>query len=325
MSQASGGEARADAARRLSRLAARQLGLITTAQADSIGLSRRWLYRAQETGKLIRLRRTVYALLGSTPSWRRSVLAAVLAAGPEAVASHETAAQIWGLTSESRSVNDRDFGPADAAIHITVPTERRLEGVVAHRQRLPSLERSRHAFVPVTSPARTLYDLAQTLDSNELGACVDEALRRRIVDLAAIRRTYEAHAGPGRRRIEPLKEVLAGRVPGFDPGANPWERAMDDLWDTLGLPASRRQYRLKVGNRSYRLDRAIPELRLAVEWVGSEFHGQLGRYRDDRLRISDLVQAGWDVVEIAPGWTPERIRRTVMAKVEERTRFLATG
>ena len=44
-------------------------------------------------------------------------------------------------------------------------------------------------------------------------------------------------------------------------------------------------------------DRALPDLRLVVEWVGSEFHGQRGRFDRDRRRISDLVQAGWDVIE----------------------------
>jgi hypothetical protein len=97
---------------------------------------------------------------------------------------------------------------------------------------------------------------------------------------------------------------------------------MDRLWDELGLPAAQCQYWIRTGGQRYRVDRAIPELLLAVEWVGAEYHAQTGRYRRDRLRISDLALAGWEVIEVTPGWTPHRLRRTVMAKVAER-RLLA--
>jgi hypothetical protein len=112
--------------------------------------------------------------------------------------------------------------------------------------------------------------------------------------------------------------VLADRVPGYDPGANDWEQRMDRLWELLGLPPAVRQCTVRVGGHRYRVDRAIPELKLAVEWVGKEFHSLSGRFVRDRLRISDLVQAGWDVVEVTPEWTPERIRATVTAKVAVR-------
>ncbi len=97
---------------------------------------------------------------------------------------------------------------------------------------------------------------------------------------------------------------------------------MDDLWDQLGLPAAERQHVIKTKGGRYRVDRAVVDLRLAIEWVGSEFHGQRGRYNRDRLRISDLVQAGWDVVEVTPNWTPERLQRTVLVKVAERRQLL---
>ena len=97
---------------------------------------------------------------------------------------------------------------------------------------------------------------------------------------------------------------------------------MDRLWDELGLPAAARQHRVTANGRPYRVDRAIPELRLAVEWVGNEFHGQRGRFARDRIRISNLVLAGWNVVEVTPEWTPARLRATVLAKVAERQRLL---
>lgn len=179
--------------------------------------------------------------------------------------------------------------------------------------------------MPVTSVARTLVDLADHFDAERLGRCTDEALRRRIVTLKDLRQVYEATRGPGRRRLAAISQVLAARVPGFDPGANDWERRMDDLWDSLGLPQSVRQYEIRCGNRTYRVDRAIVDLHLAVEWVGTEYHGQVGRFRRDRKRISDLAMAGWDVIEVTTDWTEKRVQRTVMAKVQERRRLLSAS
>jgi very-short-patch-repair endonuclease len=282
---------------------------------DALGLGRSARHRALVTGRATRVRQGVYLLAGGQLTWETVVLAAVLAAGPAAVASHVTAACLWGLF-DGRPPDDVSPG-----IHLIAPKRRDQEGVVAHRQRLGDRDRARRFSVPVTSPARTLFDLSSMVDAGGLGRCTDEALRRGVLDLRRLRRLHDEHAGPGRRRLAPLREVLSDRIPGFDPGANDWERRMDELWDQLGLPSARRQYVIKTEGGRYRVDRAVVELRLAVEWVGNEFHGQRGRYSRDRIRISDLVQAGWDVIEVTPNWAPERLQRTVLAKVAERTRL----
>jgi hypothetical protein len=299
------------------RVGRRQLGLITTQQLDSLGLSRVNREHALTTGRLIRVRRGVYRLPGVQLTWETAVLAAVLAAGPDIVASHWSAAAIWDLF-------DRPTPAATTeCIHLTGPVQRRVQGVSLHRRWLDPRERARRRSVPVTSSARTLFDLADVMDAEDLGRCTDGALRRRVLNLRELHRLLEVHGGGGRRRLRPLRQVLAERLPGYDPGANDWERRMDRLWEQLGLPGAERQYRVTASGRRYRLDRAIPELRLGVEWVGTEFHGQRGRFSQDRIRISDLVQAGWDVVEVTPDWSPDRLRATVLAKVVERLRLFA--
>jgi hypothetical protein len=293
----------------IDRIAGRQLGLITAGQLDAIGLGPKARQIGTATRRLHRVRQGVYRLTGATSTWESAVLAAVLAAGAQAVASHVSAARLWYL------FDGPELSGLPELTHITAPRQRHLTGVVVHVRPLDNRERTRCRSIPLTTPARTLFDLAVMLDADQLGRCTDEALRRRLLSLEELRRIFERHAGGGRRRLQPLRFVLAERVPGFDPGANDWERRMDQLWDRLGLPAARRQYTVKVRGRRYRVDRAIPELKLAVEWVGGEFHSLDGRFVRDRLRISDLVQAGWDVLEVTPHWTPERIRATVMAKV----------
>jgi hypothetical protein len=298
--------------RAIDRIASRQLALVTSTQLDEIGFGRGAREKWLATGRLKRLRRGIYMLPGVAPTWEASVLAAALAVGPGAVVSHLTAAQLWQL------FDGPPPEPVRRSIHVTAPSTHKLAGVKLHRGRLDDRERTRYRSIPLTTPARTLFDLATVLEADQLGCCVDEAVRRRLVTVNELGRLLRQHAGAGRRRLRPLRAVLADRLPGFDPGANKWEQRMDRQWEQLGLPTSRRQYWVTVAGGRCRVDRAVPELKLAVEWVGKAYHSLDGRYVRDRIRISDLVQAGWDVIEVTPEWSPKRIYATVMAKIADR-------
>src|SRR3954451_13082680 len=96
---------------RLARMAARQQALITLDDARAVGLTPDDIEYRCATGRLVRIRRGVFALPGSAPSWQQHVLAACLASGLSAVASHRTAAYLHGL---------RGFEQPDA-IEITEP------------------------------------------------------------------------------------------------------------------------------------------------------------------------------------------------------------
>src|SRR5688572_24217234 len=94
---------------RAARIAERQLGLITGSQARGIGFTRHQIDRRTVTHRWTRVTRDVFAVGGSPPSWRRDALAACLAGPSGTVASHGTAAALWGL------------GPSTALPHVTVP------------------------------------------------------------------------------------------------------------------------------------------------------------------------------------------------------------
>jgi hypothetical protein len=298
------------------RLARHQLGLISVAQLAGIGVSvaaRRGLI---ERGVLVPVRRGVYRTAGSPETWPATVMGAVLAAGPGAVASHATAARLWHLVDGLRRPAPEEAA-AMAGLHVSSARHPRLAGVVAHRARLASDECQVLRAVPVTTLERTLLDLASLLGPASLGGCVDAALRQGA-RLERLRSIAERHAGRGPCRRWPLHEVLAERLPGYDPGANSWERRMDDLWEAMGLPAAERQYAVVVNGRRYVLDRAIVELRIGVEWVGFEYHGQRGRFDRDSFRRADLQGAGWELIEVTSRWSPERICHVVSAAADRR-------
>src|SRR5205807_1777024 len=110
----------------------------------------------------------VYRLPGAPVTWKQKVMAAVLAAGPGAVASHKTAAALWGLAG---------FPPRE--VEVTLPHGKYRPG--CHQSR--SLERvdvTTIDGIPVTRVARTLVDLAGAVSDARLEDAIDDALCRRL-------------------------------------------------------------------------------------------------------------------------------------------------
>jgi len=294
-----------------------QNGLVTSRQLAALGYKPRRTQRLVESGVLVPVRRGVYRLWGATPSWRLYAMAAVLAAGIGAVLSHRSAGVLWGLI---------DQHDESQPLEITTTSNCRLEGVRAHRADIGRREVTKRFGIPVTTAERTMLDLAASIEAVELGRLCDEALRRRILTTEKLRVVVNSHQGPGRRKLKPARAVLSERIPGYDPGANDWELRMDRMWDRLGLPPAKRQYRVRIGRRTYRVDRAIVDLRIAVEWNGFDPHGRRGNMDRDSDRRAALAAAGWYPLDFTSRSRPEVICRTVLAVVEERRRLeLAPG
>jgi hypothetical protein len=297
------------ASRQLAEIAARQYGLITTGQLRELGIDREQRRQLVANGLLRSVRRSVYHLAGAPPSWERTVLAAVLAAGPGGVASHPSAGAVWAL---------KHCDPAPRAIYVSAPRQVRLAGVTTHWRNLENWTQCTHRGIPVTTPEQTILDLAVNLTATELGECIDDALRRRLIRLDRLRRLVEARGNHGRRLLQPLRQALADRIPGYDPGSNDWEHDMDQLWDKLGLPPAVRQHRVRANGHTYWLDRAIPHLKIGIEWNGFEYHGTRSGFDRDSDRRADLAAAGWHMLDFTSRSSPDRICRTVLAVVNQR-------
>ena len=295
---------------RLDRLAGSQYGIVSHGQLRGLGMGPwavEWLLAA---GRAVVVRRRVYRLCGVAPSWRGTVLAAVLAAGDGAVLSHRSAAALWGLV-------DRRL--ESGRLEITCPRQIRMAGVQAHRHRLDPDERTVRGAIPVSTVERTLFDLAESCDRVEIGRHIDEAVRRGLTTVDRLRRLTAHHGRCGRRRSRTFWAAMADRGAGFDPGANDWELRMDRMWERMGLPPARRQYRIRVGGgRSYRPDRAIVEARIAIDWNGFESHGSRTGFDADSDRRNLLAAAGWFPLDFTSRSDPELIGQTVRAVYAQR-------
>lgn len=297
----------------LDEVAGAQRGLVTAAQLADLGVSRRMLRSLTGRGELVAVpgRRGLYRCAGSALDWETAVLAAVLLAGPAAVASHGTAARLWALV-------DRDRPAFRPGIHVVSPRLVRLDGVIAHHVLLDGRERDRRHGVPVTSAARTVLDLAGERDMTaaELGGIVDDGLRRGILNLRQLGALLDRRERRGRPRTATLRAVLADRKAGYQPGANDWEREMDRWWDASGLPEAARQHRVRARGRRYILDRAIVDLRVGVEWNGFGCHGDRSGMDRTSAKELDLASVGWIVLPVTTNTPPEAICRAVLGAVE---------
>ncbi|MCU4187104.1 hypothetical protein K6U06_22270 [Acidiferrimicrobium sp. IK] len=300
------------------RRAARQRMLITVAQLEALGMGENARRHAVAAGDLVRRGRTVLALPGASRTWEDDVLAAVLTAGPGAAASHSSALRLWDL---------HDGVALYPCPELTAPRRRRVPGVRVYQRPLPPAEVTQRAGVPVTTVSRTMLDLSPRLGAGAMGGLVDEALRRRVVSLRELSRVVEAvvdGAGRARDGARLLREVLAERSGEPERGANGWEQRMDRAWDRMGLPPAARQYWIDTPYGAYRVDRAIVELKIAVEWNGFEYHGLRSRFDRDSDRRGHLVAAGWIVLDFTSNSTPEHIVATVQAAVAQRRRELGS-
>ncbi len=273
--------------RRIARLAAANLGVFSRAMAVRLGASEGAIQRRVGSGRWISLYRGVYVLAGTPPSWQRSVLAACLACGRSATASHVSAGALWPMP-----------GVEPGAIEISVPRGRhpRHEGIVIHTTRLTRADVAKLGPIPVTTPARTLIDLAARLPRDGLEEALDDALRRELVTVATMQRRIAA-AG-GRRGIDVLRALVAARDPDAAPPQSPLETRVLRLIRRSGLPEPIRQYEVTDGRRRAVVDFAWPDQRVAVEVDGYRYHSGRRRWENDRARQNMLTLLGWRVIHV---------------------------
>jgi very-short-patch-repair endonuclease len=258
--------------------AATQDGAISVAQLAAAGMRRGAIDHRVATGWLRRIHRGVF-LVGPVAGPRAFEHAALLACGEHAVISHRAAAAVWELLRGCTRVVE---------VTLTAGHRRPQEGIVVHHAPLRRDEIADAGGLRVTSPARTLLDLAAMLPRHELDRAANEA---QVLGLttpeemrALLARTTSRHRGAAT-----LRAVL---------GAGPrltrseLERRMHALVGRLGLPSPCNQARVL----GYTVDFLWPRERVIVETDGFGAHGTRHRFESDRARDARLLAAGYTVL-----------------------------
>ncbi len=288
----------------LAAVAEQQDGLVTRPQTR-VHLTRKQAEYALKTGRLIVIRWGIYRFAGVPITACHPLRAALLAAGPNAVASHRSAAAIWrmpGIVADQPELT------------VPWPIWTRLPGVVSHQSRhLPDHHLTVHDRFPVTSPARTLGDLSAVVGPALLGRVVDDSLRRHLLVLDDLREVHDVLASRGRRRITVLRAVLDDRLPGFHPGGSPEELDVRRVLVDAGLGEPVPQFQVVVGTTVFLFDYAYPDDLIALEFNGFDFHTTRSAFDHDAARYAALTALGWRILPITSATTTRALVDNVRA------------
>ena len=267
---------------RVEELAGRQHGLLTRTQAIAAGLSEAEIGGRLRSGRWYSVHRGVYAMAGAPRTAAQSLLAAVLACGFGAMASHRGAAWVWGLAD-------------DLSLEVTAPTSRRPRGpVFVHRRDMASERPVLRQGIPCTNPLRTVLDLAAIGDAALVDQAIDRGLATRLFTVDALEAQVDRLARSGRRGVRLLRDALDRRLVQERRPPSVLESRMARLLQERGLPIPRREYPVLDGG--YRLDFAWPDFGVCVEVDGYGSHSGWDAFQGDRARQNDLVLAGWVVL-----------------------------
>lgn len=258
-----------------------QLGVITFSQLQLLGMGRGMIRHRLGDGSLHRVFRGVFLLGHAVPPPGALEVAALLACDLKAVISHRSAAALWGLAD----------APVDQVEVIATAGHRRSrQALEVHRTDwLPRTHLRRHRGLPVTSPARTLIDLAAGREPG-LERAVAEAQVLRLI--AQPQLAAELAGAPPYPGIARLRQLIANDSRGFT--RSEAERIVRHLCRQADLPAPQSNVRVC----GWEVDLLWPEHKLVVEVDGFAAHGHRQAFERDRRKQTDLVAAGLRVIRL---------------------------
>lgn len=263
-------------------------GLVTPAMAEQVGIHPTTFRRRAQREDWAKLQRNVWALPGSPSTHRLRCLAALYVVGERALVGRRSAAYEHGLVRDEPDT-----------LELVVPRDRgipRRPGVTAVNSRtLRQADAHEVNGLRLTSPARTVCDLAAVLNDEELLYVAIRARQSGAATEAALREQHARMKGaPGTHRLGRVLDEMHRLDSGFE-----WtvRRGITDA----DLPAPHPEpYALTCPDgRSIDLDIAWPHWRVGVEVAGLVWHNA-AQQTTDHVRHNQATVATWRILYI--GW-----------------------
>jgi very-short-patch-repair endonuclease len=278
------------------RLLKRQRGVLARWQAPAAGLSAAFIDGQLRHGRWQPLYRGVYAAYTGAPPRESLLWAGVLRAGPGAVLSHYSAAELDGLADAPGRV-----------IHVTVGHGRKLSipasergdlvpAIAVHQSARLDIVRHPARTPPRTRIEETVLDLAQFSTSfDEVFSWLSRGCGRRLVTPQQLCRAMKA-----RSRMRWRHQILAALDAVSDGVHSNLEYGyVRDVERPHGLPKANRQVRMLQGMRSYYLDNLYESFGVGVELDGRAYHRAEDRWLDIR---KDNISAASGIVTLRFSW-----------------------
>jgi very-short-patch-repair endonuclease len=265
-------------------LAAKQHGVVTRSQLVEAGVPGHVIDYRVKRRRLHRLYRGVYRVGANAADFEKET-AAVLACGEAAVLSHRSAAGFWKMLP---------FPHYRVSVEVTLLRGCRRPGtsVCVHRFiRLDPDERTRLKGIPVTTPARTLLDLAGSVSARKVEQALAAAIREGLTDMEEIGRLLARYP---RRSGAPMLQALVDRdrEPAFT------RSEAEERFLMLIRRARLQMPEVNASVSGYEVDFLWRGQRLIVEIDGFAFHSSSGAFERDRRRDAVLTGAGFRVVRV---------------------------
>jgi very-short-patch-repair endonuclease len=284
----------------------RHHGLVTLDAVRAAGLSRATWLRALDN-QLELVHPGVARVIGSPQTRQQQIAAAVLAAGPGAIASHRSAALNWGV----------DRPPTDPVDLILSDRNRQatLDGVIVHRPRdLVDLGAVIRLGIPTCKVVRWLCDLG-AVDPDGVHPAVGYVVTNGLVPAHHLEAAVRVHSRCGRAGVPALRDALADWLADGKLLDSELERLMRRVAKRFRLPPM--EFHAIV--HGYEVDFLVVGTPIVLECDGWEFHDKRrDRFEGDRRKDAELTAAGfivvrftWSTLTRQPQWVASMVTNAV--------------
>jgi very-short-patch-repair endonuclease len=294
----------------ISRLSAPARGVFRGREAVDLGVPRNQLTVLAQTGVIERVFPDTYRMTAVAQSSEQSLRAALAWAGPDAAAFGRSAATVYKIEGVNAPTPE-----------IVVPRARhtRAAGVIVHRpQDVTALRVRERRGIRVTGVEPTLLALGAALDAEAFEIACEDARRRQLTSVSALRSYLERFGRAGRPGVQPLRRLLDELDP-LHAARSTLEVKTRRLLLAGGLTDFTREFPLEWNGRTYRFDFAFERRRTILETNGRRWHDDATDYEHDNEKWSVPGRHGYRIVFA----TWEKVTRRPSQLIAELTTTLA--
>jgi len=285
----------------------KQHSLVTRQQAWEAGLSMRQIDHLLTRQLLVPVHRGVFRDPAGPRTLDQRALAAVLASGAGAVASHRLAVAVRGMPNYQCLLSE-----------ISGSGRRRIPGIVAHRSTRPPDQEVLRG-IPITSAARTMVDVGTQIGQGLLGRWIDTWVSSKLLtldDLEAQLDDIKGHAG-----VPVVRRAITSRTLTMAAADSAAEAELGLLSRRHGFPPLTLHHAVTTTSGfDFELDWSYPDWMIAFELDGYGVHlRSLDAFEHDRFRRNELSIDGWSILTFTSRMVRNR-PKTIVGQVERTLR-----
>ncbi len=270
-------------------LAERQHGALSRVQARGLEVSPSGLRSRLAGPDWVAPTPRALRLAGAPRTDHQELMLAVLDAGPGAVVGHRAAAALWHLPGFA-------FGPIELVRQRGWSGRRSAMGRIRECRLLPRTHCTERDAIPVTSLARTLFDIAADVHALRLARLVDTVVSRTPGMLPSLHAMLDELGERGRNGVAAMRAVLEERPTGYLAPASGLEARFIRILAEAGEAPLERHVDLGGHEWIGRVDFVDRHARVVVEIDSATHHSSKVDRERDRQRDQALLAAGWRAV-----------------------------